>query len=116
MKGALQDAMKELTRIPGARGALIVDPEAGVPVAAELETGISEMALAALAGALFLRTASAVGAAGHGGLRILQVEAAGGHLVMVGAGSLLVAVLASPAAQLGLVRVKAARAAAELAR
>jgi predicted regulator of Ras-like GTPase activity (Roadblock/LC7/MglB family) len=116
MTDVLRAAMRDLTRIPGTRGAVVVDPEAGVPVASELETGISETALAALAGSLFRRTTDAVDSAGHGRLRILQVEAAGGHLVMAAAGSLLVAVLTSPSTQLGLVRVQAARAAAELAR
>lgn len=116
MTDVLRGAMRDLTRIPGARGALVVDTEAGVSVASDLETGVSETALAALTGSLFRRTAAAVGTAGHGGLRLLQVEATDGHLVMAGAGPLLVVVLTAPSAQLGLVRVKAARAAEDLAR
>jgi predicted regulator of Ras-like GTPase activity (Roadblock/LC7/MglB family) len=115
MTDVLRSIVRELTRIPGARGALVVDASAGVPVTSELEAGLSDTALAALSAALFRRAAEAVGASGHGPLRTLQLEAAGGQLVLAGAGPLLVAVLASPSAQLGLVRVRAARAAEELA-
>lgn len=106
--------VEELTRIPGARGALIVDVEAGVSVSSELADEVKETALAALTGSLFRRTSDASRGTGYGRLRVLQLEATGGHLVVVGAGPLLVAVLAGPAAQLGLVRVQAARAAEEL--
>jgi predicted regulator of Ras-like GTPase activity (Roadblock/LC7/MglB family) len=116
MMDLLRRAVLDLTRIPGARGALVVDPEAGVPVASELETGISDTALAALTSSLYHRALGALGASGHGRLRALQVEAAGGQLVIVGAEALLVVVLTAPSAQLGLVRVQAARAAAELTR
>ena len=49
-----------------------------------------------------------------GDLRVAQLQAAGGHVVMAGAGPLLMVVLADSDAQLGLVRVQAKRAAAEV--
>lgn len=109
-------AVQDLTRIPGTRGALIVDVEVGVSVASELADGVKETALAALTGSLFRRTGDACRGTGHGRLRVLQLATTGGHLVVVGAGSLLVAVLAAPSTQLGLVRVQAVRAAEELMR
>jgi predicted regulator of Ras-like GTPase activity (Roadblock/LC7/MglB family) len=105
-----------LTRIPGVRGAMIVDAEAGVPVASELAGGVVEGALAALADSLFRRAADAAWASGQGRLKALLLDAEGGHLVVVGAGPLLVVVLADRSAQVGLVRVQAARVAEELNR
>jgi uncharacterized protein len=116
MTGSLVATVRGLTRIPGAMGALIVDAEAGLAVASDLADGVQETPLAALTGSLFRRTGDACRGTGYGRLRVLQLDAAGGHLVIAGAGSLLVAVLAGPAAQLGLVRVQAARAAEELRR
>jgi uncharacterized protein len=105
-----------LTRIRGVRGAIIADAEAGVPVASDVAAGVGETALAALAGSLFRRAADAAWATGQGRLRSLQLDAAGGHLVVVSAGPLLVVVLTDRSAQVGLVRVQAVRAAEELSR
>ncbi|MBW3552026.1 MAG: roadblock/LC7 domain-containing protein [Gemmatimonadetes bacterium] len=114
MTDAVRAALQRLTRVKGVRGAMVVDAEAGVPVASELETGVQETALAALAGSLFRRTQDASTASGFGRVRSLQLESAGGHLFVAGAGALLVVALADPAAQLGLVRMEAGRAAGEL--
>lgn len=114
MSDMVAAALETLTRVEGVRGAMVVDAEAGVPVASQLATGVEETALAALSGSLFTRTADASRSAGYGSLRVLQLEAAAGHMVVAGAGPLLVVVLTEPDAQLGLVRVRAARAAGEL--
>lgn len=114
MSDAVQASLRRLTRVPGVRGAVVVDAEAGVPVASELAAGVSETALAALAGSLFSRGTDATTASGLGRVRTLQLEAAGGHIVVAGSGALLVAVLAESGAQLGMIRIQAARAAGEL--
>jgi predicted regulator of Ras-like GTPase activity (Roadblock/LC7/MglB family) len=106
--------VRDLTRIPGVQGALVVDIDAGVPVTSDLSQGIAETGLAALTSSLYRRAADASRAAGRGELHALHLEAGQGHLIAVGAGSLLVVVLAAPSAQLGLVRVQAARAAREI--
>jgi predicted regulator of Ras-like GTPase activity (Roadblock/LC7/MglB family) len=106
--------VRDLTRIPGVQGALIVDTEAGVPVTSDVAQGIPETALSALTSSLFRRAGDASRSAGRGELHSLHLEAAGGHLVAVGAGSLIVVVLTAPSAQLGLLRVQAARAAREI--
>jgi predicted regulator of Ras-like GTPase activity (Roadblock/LC7/MglB family) len=116
MTDVLLARAQDLTRIPGVRGAMIVDAEAGVAVASDLADGVGEGALAALADSLFRRAAEAALATGQGRLRALLLEAEGGHLVVVGAGPLRVVVLADRTAQLGLVRVQAARVAEELGR
>lgn len=114
MSERVLSAVLDLTRIPGTRGAMVVDAEAGVPVAVELAQGESDTGLAALMDSIFRRTRDAVGASGLGSLTTLQLDAAGGHVVVVGAGALLVVVVAEPSAQLGLVRVQAARVAREI--
>lgn len=114
MKDVVVATAQSLTRIPGVRGAMIVDAEAGVPVASDVVGGVAETALAALADSLFRRAGDAARATGQGRLRSLQLDAERGHLVVVGAGPLLVVVLTDRSSQVGLVRVQAARAAEEL--
>ncbi len=114
MNGAVERALSTLTRIDGVRGAMVVDREGGVPVLAKLTTGVPETALAAMSGLLFGRTTEASQSAGFGRLGVLQLQADGGHMVLAGAGPLLVVVLTEADARLGLVRVQAARAAGEL--
>lgn len=114
MTDPVQRALDRLTRVLGVRGAIVVDAEAGVPVASELSTDVDETALAALAGSLFRRTQDASTASGFGRVRTLQLESEGGHLFVAGAGPLLVVALAESAAQLGMVRMETGRAAGEL--
>lgn len=106
--------LERLTRVPGVQGVMVVDTDAGVPVATELASDLDETALAALAGSLYTRTTEASLSAGLGAVDVLQMEAATGHVVVAGGGPLLVVVVTEAAAQLGLVRVEAERAAGEL--
>lgn len=103
-----------LSRVPGVRGAILVDPDAGVPVMAEVEAQVSAPALAALAAALFQRTSNASNAAGFGSLRRFHLESERGHVLMTGAGELVLVVLVDDDAQLGMVRLEAHRAADSL--
>lgn len=114
MSEPVDRALDRITRAPGVQGAVVVDTEAGVSVASELAAGVKETALAAMAGSLFRRTADASRSSGFGGVGLLQLDADQGHLVVAGAGPLLVVALTEPGAQLGLVRVEARRAAEEL--
>lgn len=114
MSDAYTETLARLSRVPGVRGAIIVEPDSGVPVMAEVEAGVSPQALAALAAALFQRTGRASDAAGFGTLRRLHLEAAGGHVLMAGAGALVLVVLVDDDGQLGRVRLEAQRAAEAL--
>lgn len=114
MSEPVERALSRLTRPTGVRGALVVDARAGVAVASELKAGVQETALAAMAGSLFRRTVDASRSSGFGEVRLLQLDTGGGHVVVAGAGALLVVALTEPTAQLGQVRVEAARAAGEL--
>jgi predicted regulator of Ras-like GTPase activity (Roadblock/LC7/MglB family) len=96
------------------RGALLVDTQAGVPVVSELSEGVNGTAVAALAASLFRRTVEASRNSHFGTLGTLQLEADGGHVLVVDAGELILVVVATRDAQLGLVRLEAHRAAESL--
>ncbi|CAN5780540.1 hypothetical protein BH23GEM9_BH23GEM9_28170 [soil metagenome] len=111
MSDVFAAAVKRMSRVSGVRGALIVEGEAGLPVVSELSEGVNGTAVAALAASLFRRSAQAATTAEFGGLSTLHLEADGGHVVAVGAGELILVVIADRDAQLGLVRLEAHRAA-----
>ena len=114
MSDIYTEAVDRISRVPGVRGALIVETDAGVPVLAELAEGVDGTAVAALAASLFRRTGRAAQASAFGNLRTLQLEAAGGHVIVANGGDLLVVVVAEKGAQLGMVRLEAHRAAEAL--
>ena len=109
-----QSALERLSRVPGVRGALIVDADAGVPVVSELAADVDGGALAALAASLFKRTDRAIATAAFGKLATLQLEAEQGHVIAGDAGDLIIVAIAEPRAQLGLVRLEVHRTAEAL--
>ena len=109
-----QSSVERLSRIPGVRGALIVDTDAGVPVVAELAAGVDGNAVAALASSLFRRTDRALGTAQFGKLGTLQLESDDGHVIAGDAAELIVVAIAERQAQLGLVRLEVHRVAESL--
>lgn len=118
MSEELTAAVGRLAHVPGVRGALIVDAEAGVPVVEELREGVSGRAVAALVASLFRRADSGAATAGYGRLASLQLEAGGGHVVATGeagAAELLAVAITEPSAQLGRVRLETRRALETLA-
>jgi predicted regulator of Ras-like GTPase activity (Roadblock/LC7/MglB family) len=114
MSDVYTSALERLSRVPGVRGALIVETDAGLPVVAELAEGVEGGALAALASSLFRRTNNASQTAAFGSLSTMQLEAEAGHVVVANGGDLLVVVVAEKTAQLGMVRLEAHRAAEAL--
>jgi predicted regulator of Ras-like GTPase activity (Roadblock/LC7/MglB family) len=103
--------LERVSRVPGVLGALVVDAEAGVPVVADVRADTEGDAVAALASSLYRRTARAAEAGDFGPLQTLHLEAGQGHVLVAGAGDLLVVVLTEPDAQLALVRLETVRAA-----
>lgn len=110
MSDAVAATLSRLSHVPGVRSALIVDAEAGVPVASELGAGVSGEAVAALTASLFRRTEQAARDAALGGLGSLQLETEDGHVVVAGNRELIVVVIADRDAQLGLIRLETDRA------
>lgn len=111
MSDRYMDAVEALSRVPGIRGALVVDAHAGVPVVAELAEDVDGAAVAALATSLFRRSSKGARSAAFGALDILQLEAEEGHVLVAGAGDFMVVAVAERDAQLGLVRLEARKAA-----
>ncbi|MGH7477824.1 MAG: roadblock/LC7 domain-containing protein [Longimicrobiales bacterium] len=107
-------ALERLSQVPGVRGAMVVDAEAGVPVAAELESGLDGTAVAALTASLFRRASRAVSTAEFGKVHTLQLEGENGHVVACGNVDLAVVVITEAQAQLGRVRLEAQKAAEAL--
>ncbi len=114
MSDLYTEALDRLSRVPGVRGALIVETDAGLPVMAELAEGVEGGAVSALAASLFRRSGKAADTSSFGSVRTLQLEAEGGHMVIANGGELLVVVVAEKHAQLGQVRLEAHRAAEAL--
>ena len=114
MSDIYKDVLARLTRVPGVRGALLVETDAGVPVVAELAVDVDGGAVAALASSLFRRTNVAAQTAAFGNLRTLQLEAESGHVIVADGGDLLVVVVTEKGAQLGMVRLEAHRVAEAL--
>jgi len=110
MSDVVSAALSRLSQVPGVRSAMIVDAEAGVPVASELGAGVSGEAIAALTASLFQRTEQAARDAALGRLGSLQLETDEGHVVVAGSRPLIVVVIADRDAQLGLIRLEADRA------
>jgi predicted regulator of Ras-like GTPase activity (Roadblock/LC7/MglB family) len=107
-------ALQRLSRVVGVQGALVVETEAGVPVATELAMDVDGGAVAALAASLYRRASQAAATGGFENLDALQLEAGDGHVIVAGAGDVLVIAVAARDAHLGLVRVEAQRAAESL--
>jgi predicted regulator of Ras-like GTPase activity (Roadblock/LC7/MglB family) len=114
MSDIFNEALDRLSRVPGVRGAMIVETDAGVPVLSELAEGVEGGAVAALASSLFRRTNKAAQTASFGNVRTLQLEADVGHVIVANGGELLVVIVAEKNAQLGQVRLEAHRTAQAL--
>jgi len=110
MADELNTALDRLSHVPGVRGAMIVEIGTGVPIVEEIEASVAGGAVAALAAALYQRTAEAARSGGFGGLEVMHLEAEHGHVLVAGTAELAVIVLADPDAQLGMVRLETARA------
>jgi uncharacterized protein len=114
MSDALVQALERLGRVPGVRAAMVVDARAGVSVMGDVAVDVAGQAVAALAAALFRRTAQGAAVAALGRVQSLQLEAADGHLILADAGELLVVAVAEPDAQVGMVRLEVRRTAEAL--
>ena len=114
MSDAYISAVERLSHVSGVRGALIVETETAIPVAAEVQEGVNATAVAALAAALYVRMVQATATAQLGAVSTVQLEADDGHVILVGAGEVVLIVISERGAQLGMVRLEARRAAAGL--
>jgi uncharacterized protein len=100
-----------ITRVRGVRGAMIVASEDGLMVADALMEGVRGKAVAALASNLYKKLHRATARAGIGGPKFVQLQAAGGALLVLAAGTeMLLVAVTDPNVNVGLVRLEMLRA------
>jgi predicted regulator of Ras-like GTPase activity (Roadblock/LC7/MglB family) len=105
-------ALDRISRVRGMRGSMWVSAEDGIPVAQLLMEGVPGKAVAALAASLVRKVSGTAGAVGAGKVRFVQMEAAGGTLlVALAPPDLLVVALADSRVNIGLARLEMMRAA-----
>jgi predicted regulator of Ras-like GTPase activity (Roadblock/LC7/MglB family) len=107
--------LQQLSRQRGVNAALVVSEKDGIVVDSNLQIGQSGERVAALAASLYQKARLSAGAAGLGAVSFMQLEAPRGRICAVGAGELVLVIVAASAVNVGLVRVELLRAAAELA-
>ncbi len=110
MSDALVRTLDRLSRVRGVRGSMYVAAEDGLPVAQLVMEDVNVRALAAFAGALARKVSGAAAATGAGRVRFIQMQAAGGVLMVCVGGDLLVAVVADTGVNVGLTRLEMMRA------
>ncbi|HVO36271.1 MAG TPA: roadblock/LC7 domain-containing protein [Gemmatimonadales bacterium] len=112
----LQRALDRISRVRGVRGSMWVAADDGIPVAQLLMEGVRGKAVAALAASLARKVSGAAAATGAGRVRFVQMEAAGGTLLVAPAAQdLLIVALADSRVNVGLARLEMIRAAEALA-
>jgi predicted regulator of Ras-like GTPase activity (Roadblock/LC7/MglB family) len=112
MTEPLQRALDRISRVRGVRGSMWVAAEDGIPVAQLLMEGVKGKAVAALAASLARKVSGAAAATGAGRVRFVQMEAAGGTLLVAPAAQgLLIVALAESRVNVGLARLEMIRAA-----
>ena len=107
--------LQSLSRQRGVNAALVVSEQDGIVVDSNLQIGQSGERVAALAASLYRKARLSSRAAGLGAVSFMQLEAPRGRICAVGAGELVLVIVAASAVNVGLVRVELLRAAAELA-
>jgi len=113
----LDAALDRISRVRGMRGSMWVSADDGLPVAQLLMEGVPGRAVAALAASLVRKVSGAAAAMGAGRVRFVQMEAAGGTLlVALAPPDLLVVALADSRVNIGLARLEMTRAAMAVAR
>jgi predicted regulator of Ras-like GTPase activity (Roadblock/LC7/MglB family) len=109
----LEHALDRISRVRGMRGLMWVSADDGLAVVQLLMEGVRGKAIAALAASLARKVSGAAGAVGAGPVRFVQMEAAGGTLLIAPAPpDLLVVALADSRVNIGLARLEMMRAVA----
>lgn len=112
MTGPFRQALDNITRVRGVRGAMLVAGDDGLIVAESLMEGVRGNAVAALAASLARRFRQAMESAVGGIPHFLHLQGDGGTLVVVPApDGVLVVAVGDPHMNVGLVRLEMLRAA-----
>ena len=114
MNSPFTTMLQTLSRQRGVSAALIVSEQDGIVVDSNLQIGQRGDRVAALAASLYRKARLSARAAGMGAVSFMQLEAPNGRLCAIGAGDLVIVVVAAATVNVGLVRVELMRAAAEV--
>lgn len=116
MSNYLTDALEEICRVDGVRGALLVAVEDGLVVAEAAIEGIATAPVAALAASLATRLRQATAVLRQPAPTVIHLEATeGGLLMAAGESGLLLVAVTEPDANAGLIRLALLDAAGRLA-
>ena len=111
MSDQLRDALDPITAVSGVRGAMLVAPGDGLAVAEALMEDVHGPALAALSASLATRFQQVATTAEVGAVRLLQLQAERGVLLLAPAsGDLLLVALGNAEMNVGLARLEMLRA------
>ncbi|UCF21228.1 MAG: roadblock/LC7 domain-containing protein [Gemmatimonadota bacterium] len=114
MKTVYADLLREIMRMPGVRGAIVVAVRDGLVVDGRVHVGIRSDAVAALAASLFQRALRST-ETGREERRFVELEADRGRIMMAGEGELALMAILEPRANAGQARLAIQRAATALA-
>lgn len=106
--------LQALSRQRGVTAALLVSERDGIIVEANTHAGMAEDRVAALTASLYRKARLSARAAGMGSVSFMQLEAPNGRLCAIGAGDLVLVIVALKSVNVGLVRVELLRAAGDL--
>jgi predicted regulator of Ras-like GTPase activity (Roadblock/LC7/MglB family) len=102
--------LQSIARQRGVIAALVVSERDGITVDAHMHIGIAEDRVAALAASLYRKARLSARAAGLGQTSFMQLEAPNGRICAVGAGELVLVIVAAPSINVGMVRMAMLRA------
>lgn len=108
--------LQTLGRQRGVSAALVVSEQDGIVIDAHTHIGLAGERVAALAASLHRKARLSAMAAGLGHVSFMQLEAPGGRVCAVGAGDLVLVIVAAPSLNVGLARMAMLRSVAELER
>ncbi len=99
----MKDILNQLNDIPGVRGSLVVDLD-GLVIASNLMSGMEERTISAMVANISSEITRAM--PGKEALSGVQLQAAEGTVLFLNAPECLLAVIAEPGANIGLISIK----------
>jgi predicted regulator of Ras-like GTPase activity (Roadblock/LC7/MglB family) len=110
MTDAIQRALDRISRVRGVQGSMFVSADDGLAIAQLLMVGVNGKVLAAFAASMARKVSGAAAATGAGRVKFVQMQSAGGVLLVAIGGEILIAVVADAGLNVGLARLEMIRA------
>lgn len=110
MSDVIQRSLDRISRVRGVQGSMFVAADDGIAIAQLLMVGVNGKILAAFAASLARKVSGAAGVTGAGRVKFVQMQSAGGVLLVALGGDLLVVVVADAGVNVGLARLEMMRA------